>query len=300
MSCDLYRQEPNSETGLDYFGARYFSSAQGRWTSPDWSAAPQAVPCADLTDPQTLNLYSYVRNNPLAKADTDGHCLWDLCIGEGAALYAAGAATVTAAVYLSTPEGQQSVRVFVTGVVAGVNGLVGTLSQKINEANSPPPPAQFSPKVKEKTAENAGGKCEYCGVDTVKPEKSKKGVTPPPNEQQTDHYEPKATGGTDDPDTADVGPGLVDPDDLFAHRLRLAAHLLPIGYGESELGEHFFMRDRFVVLAPFVGLGDRPGFCRAEGVAVLVEEHFEEIAHGAEFGRRQEIDESVSLLPFLL
>ena len=67
-------KERDSETGLDYFGARYFSSAQGRFTSPDWSAVPQPVPYADLTDPQTLNLYSYVRNNPLRRADPDGHC----------------------------------------------------------------------------------------------------------------------------------------------------------------------------------------------------------------------------------
>jgi RHS repeat-associated protein len=61
------------ETGLDYFGARYLSSAQGRWTSPDWSAAPEPVPYASLGDPQTLNLYAYVRNNPLSRADLDGH-----------------------------------------------------------------------------------------------------------------------------------------------------------------------------------------------------------------------------------
>ena len=62
-----------AETGLDYFGARYFSAAQGRFTSPDWSAKPQPVQYADLTDPQTLNLYAYVRNNPLGRADLDGH-----------------------------------------------------------------------------------------------------------------------------------------------------------------------------------------------------------------------------------
>jgi len=67
-------KERDAETGLDYFGARYLSSAQGRWMSPDWSAAPQAVPYADLSDPQTLNLYGYVRNNPLSKNDPDGHC----------------------------------------------------------------------------------------------------------------------------------------------------------------------------------------------------------------------------------
>ena len=67
-------KERDVETGLDYFGARYLSSAQGRWTSPDWSEQPQPVPFADFADPQTLNLYGYVRNNPLGRADADGHC----------------------------------------------------------------------------------------------------------------------------------------------------------------------------------------------------------------------------------
>jgi hypothetical protein len=42
--------------------------------SPDWSPTPQAIPYADISDPQTLNLYGYVRNNPLGRADADGHC----------------------------------------------------------------------------------------------------------------------------------------------------------------------------------------------------------------------------------
>jgi RHS repeat-associated protein len=66
-------KERDGETGLDYFGARYFSSAQGRWTSPDWSPIPRPVPYATLADPQTFNLYSYVRNNPLSRIDPDGH-----------------------------------------------------------------------------------------------------------------------------------------------------------------------------------------------------------------------------------
>jgi RHS repeat-associated protein len=66
-------KERDAETGLDYFGARYLSSAQGRWMSPDWSAAPEPIPYADLTDPQSLNLYGYMRNNPLAHPDVDGH-----------------------------------------------------------------------------------------------------------------------------------------------------------------------------------------------------------------------------------
>ena len=69
-------KERDAETGNEFFGARYFSGAQGRWTTPDWSTTPQPVPYADLTDPQTLNLYTYVRNNPLLRADKDGHCDW--------------------------------------------------------------------------------------------------------------------------------------------------------------------------------------------------------------------------------
>jgi RHS repeat-associated protein len=67
-------KERDAESGLDYFGARYFSGAQGRFTSPDWSATPQPVPYADFSNPQSLNLYVYMRNNPLSGTDPDGHC----------------------------------------------------------------------------------------------------------------------------------------------------------------------------------------------------------------------------------
>lgn len=66
-------KERDSETGLDYFGARYYGSNMDRWMSPDWAEKPEAVPYSDLDDPQSLNLYGYVRNNPLSKADIDGH-----------------------------------------------------------------------------------------------------------------------------------------------------------------------------------------------------------------------------------
>ncbi|MGA3024603.1 MAG: RHS repeat-associated core domain-containing protein [Bryobacteraceae bacterium] len=68
----------DNETGLDFFGARYFSGAQGRFTTPDWSARPEGVPYAVLSDPQTLNQYAYVRNNPLSRPDPDGHCGVDM------------------------------------------------------------------------------------------------------------------------------------------------------------------------------------------------------------------------------
>ena len=33
----------------------------------DWSAKPQPVPYADFKDPQRLNPYAYIRNNPMSK-----------------------------------------------------------------------------------------------------------------------------------------------------------------------------------------------------------------------------------------
>ena len=67
------QKERDSESGLDYFLARYYSSPQGRFTSPDWSELPEPIPYADLTNPQSLNLYPYALNNPLSSADPDGH-----------------------------------------------------------------------------------------------------------------------------------------------------------------------------------------------------------------------------------
>ena len=67
-------KERDAESGNDYFGARYYSSSMGRFMSPDWSAKAEPVPYAKLDDPQSLNLYAYVGNNPLTQVDADGHC----------------------------------------------------------------------------------------------------------------------------------------------------------------------------------------------------------------------------------
>jgi RHS repeat-associated protein len=66
-------KERDTESGNDYFGARYYSSAMGRWLSPDWSAKIMPVPYAMLENPQSLNLYAYLMNNPLSRFDPDGH-----------------------------------------------------------------------------------------------------------------------------------------------------------------------------------------------------------------------------------
>jgi RHS repeat-associated protein len=61
-------KERDFEIGLDFFGARYFSSTQGRFTGAD----PAPIKKKHLLNPQDLNRYSYVANNPLAFVDPNG------------------------------------------------------------------------------------------------------------------------------------------------------------------------------------------------------------------------------------
>jgi len=60
-------KERDAESGLDYFGARYYGSALGRFSGPDAPLLDQSA-----EDPQSWNLYSYVRNNPLSNVDPTG------------------------------------------------------------------------------------------------------------------------------------------------------------------------------------------------------------------------------------
>jgi RHS repeat-associated protein len=69
-------QERDSETGLDYLHARYYSAAQGRFQSPDAGNTG-----ADPSDPQTWNGYAYVNNNPLMYTDPDGEGLFGAIFG---------------------------------------------------------------------------------------------------------------------------------------------------------------------------------------------------------------------------
>jgi RHS repeat-associated protein len=110
-------KERDSETGLDYFGARYFSSVQGRFTSPDEFtggptelfaevAAHNPTFYADIFDPQSLNKYTYCLNNPFKFVDPDGH-----------------QQTVTDRLQQSVEQVKQAGRDFVTGVGKEVGNM---------------------------------------------------------------------------------------------------------------------------------------------------------------------------------
>jgi RHS repeat-associated protein len=82
-------KERDTESGLDYFPARYYGSNMGRWMSPDplpWLGWQHPSPDASeeeqeeahkkfedwIGNPQNLNLYAYVNNNPLSHTDPTG------------------------------------------------------------------------------------------------------------------------------------------------------------------------------------------------------------------------------------
>jgi RHS repeat-associated protein len=61
-------KERDAETGMDFFGVRYMSNAQGRFMSPD----PVGPSSDEIRNPQKWNRYAYVVNNPLTLVDPDG------------------------------------------------------------------------------------------------------------------------------------------------------------------------------------------------------------------------------------
>jgi RHS repeat-associated protein len=61
-------QERDSETALDYFGARFYQAKTGRFSSPD----PVTANTLRLVAPLRWNAYAYAKSNPLIYVDSDG------------------------------------------------------------------------------------------------------------------------------------------------------------------------------------------------------------------------------------
>jgi len=101
-------QYRDTESFLDYFHARYYSPAQGRFVSPDPGNAG-----ADAANPQTWNGYAYVGNNPLIITDPNGEG-WLSWLGIGLGI--AGA-------FFGNPE----IGFLVTGTPAAISATAATV-----------------------------------------------------------------------------------------------------------------------------------------------------------------------------
>jgi RHS repeat-associated protein len=64
----LYTSQRDVGLGIYHYNARFYSPKLGRFLSPD-----TIVPGYD--NPQNLNRFSYVRNNPVRYTDPTGHCI---------------------------------------------------------------------------------------------------------------------------------------------------------------------------------------------------------------------------------
>ncbi|MFH0769583.1 MAG: RHS repeat-associated core domain-containing protein [Chloroflexota bacterium] len=79
----LFTGQRLDDTGLYYYGARYYDPTIGRFISPD-TIVPQSA------NPQALNRYSYVLNNPLRYTDPTGYDVNWWVVGGGVTLLVAG------------------------------------------------------------------------------------------------------------------------------------------------------------------------------------------------------------------
>jgi RHS repeat-associated protein len=121
-------KERDTETSLDYFGARYYSNALGRFITPDWSLKVTSVPYADFGDPQTLNLYQYVKGMPTTRRDADGHCypLCTVAAGAGIGFLAGGIAEIGGEILKG--EKLDSSKILKAGVGGAITGAISGLA----------------------------------------------------------------------------------------------------------------------------------------------------------------------------
>jgi RHS repeat-associated protein len=127
-------KERDAETGLDYFGGRYYAPSTGRFSTVD----PVLPLDTAQLDPQLFNRYVYVRNNPLRFVDPDGRCLWDLCVGEIAVTLGVSKAVVvggmmasalSVAIWNKRTEIAESTSQLITMTASGMRSAVDAVYQ---------------------------------------------------------------------------------------------------------------------------------------------------------------------------
>ena len=123
---------------LDYMHARYYMVNWGRFASVD----PYLDVERTKLQPQVWNRYTYVANNPVNHTDPSGRCLWDICIGEGAALWAAGTAlAATTTVWLNSQSashpGRTNAEVIGSSIKGALTSAAETVGSLISMSEAP-------------------------------------------------------------------------------------------------------------------------------------------------------------------
>ena len=128
-SCDAEKkyigEYYDSDTALNYLNARYYNSFIGKFISQDpmfWS--PEKV----LSDPQSLNAYSYARNNPISLSDPNGDIVPVIALAGGLLFTVGGLASLYVYDNTRTPEDPSTPGgrsgAFITGGIEGLSMLI--------------------------------------------------------------------------------------------------------------------------------------------------------------------------------
>ena len=200
-------QVSDPETNLVYMQGRYYDPASGRFLSVDPNGPKEG-------DTYNFNRYAYGNNNPILFADPTGRA-------SQPAWYTRALAQVQR--ILNSPEAQRAEARIGAGMLAGSEGeseggaapvldesADQALNDQINQTSDPNRPysnipdskyvgagkaitaAQKAKAAAQNMLRNGGQlKSDQDGTPLVPGQKSTSGVTPPENEAQFDHYDPR-------------------------------------------------------------------------------------------------------------
>jgi RHS repeat-associated protein len=111
-------KELDPESGLYYYGGRYYDPELARFVSAD-PFVPQP------SDPQSLNRYSYVLNNPVNLIDPDGHFFWAIAAIAKAIVSAVQAVTAVIGTIIKAASAALN-----AAIIGGTEGAVATITVK--------------------------------------------------------------------------------------------------------------------------------------------------------------------------
>ena len=162
-----YTGKEKDDSGLYYYGARYYDDAVGRFLAAD-SVLP------DVYDPQQLNRFAYVRNNPVKLVDPDGHAAAIAVIALGAFLYSYATGKV----------------VVIVGITISAAAITAVVAESASDDNSD---SDADSVKNEEKADSSDGDASSTKNDESQDSKSTE-TTEGKNDEK--YHEPTSGGGT--------------------------------------------------------------------------------------------------------